>query len=158
MPIPDASHAEQVATDPKHAPAFMAHAMLAFNEQIERIGEVVAVIAVGMLLWAVEWRLASWGFVAALLLVIRPVSVAVGLIGSSTSAPQRGLIGWFGIRGIGSLYYLMYAMNHGLDRELAANLGALVFSTVVVSIVVHGISVTPLMAIYERTKGNGAKA
>ena len=111
---PDASHADQVATDPKHAPAFMAHAMLAFNEQIERIGEVVAVMAVGMLLWAVEWRLASWGFVAALLLVIRPVSVAVGLIGSSTSAPQRGLIGWFGIRGIGSLYYLTYAMNHGL--------------------------------------------
>ena len=155
---PDASHADQVATDPKHAPAFMAHAMLAFNEQIERIGEVVAVIAVGMLLWAVEWRLASWGFVAALLLVIRPVSVAVGLIGSSTSAPQRGLIGWFGIRGIGSLYYLTYAMNHGLDRELAANLGALVFSTLVVSIVVHGISVTPLMAIYERTKGRRAKA
>jgi NhaP-type Na+/H+ or K+/H+ antiporter len=155
---PDASHADQVATDPKHAPAFMAHAMLAFNEQIERIGEVVAVIAVGMLLWAVEWRLASWGFVAALLLVIRPVSVALGLIGSSASAPQRGLIGWFGIRGIGSLYYLTYAMNHGLDRELAANLGALVFSTMVVSIVVHGISVTPLMAIYERTKGRRAKA
>ena len=155
---PDASHADQVATHPKHAPAFMAHAMLAFNEQIERIGEVVAVIAVGMLLWAVEWRLASWGFVAALLLVIRPVSVAVGLIGSSTSASQRGLIGWFGIRGIGSLYYLTYAMNHGLDRALAANLGALVFSTMVVSIVVHGISVTPLMAIYERTKGRRAKA
>jgi NhaP-type Na+/H+ or K+/H+ antiporter len=155
---PDASHADQVATHPKHAPAFMAHAMLAFNEQIERIGEVVAVIAVGMLLWAVEWRLASWGFVAALLLVIRPVSVAVGLIGSSTSAPQRGLIGWFGIRGIGSLYYLTYAMNHGLDRALAANLGALVFSTMVVSIVVHGISVTPLMAIYERTIGRRAKA
>jgi NhaP-type Na+/H+ or K+/H+ antiporter len=155
---PDASHADQVATDPKHAPAFMAHAMLAFNEQIERIGEVVAVMAVGMLLWAVEWRHASWGFVAALLLVIRPVSVAVGLIGSSTSAPQRGLIGWFGIRGIGSLFYLTYAMNRGLDRELAANLGALVFSTLVVSIVVHGVSVTPLMAIYERTKGRRAKA
>ena len=156
---PDASHAEQVATDPKHAPAFMAHAMLAFNEQIERIGEVTAVIAVGMLLWAVEWRLASWGFVAALLLVIRPVSVVVGLIGSSASAPQRGLIAWFGIRGIGSLYYLTYAMNHGLDRTLAANLGALVFSTLVLSIVVHGVSVTPLMAIYERTKrGRRAKA
>ena len=155
---PDARHADQVATDPKHAPAFMAHAMLAFNEQIERIGEVAAVMAIGMLLWAIEWRLASWGFVAALLLVIRPVSVMVGLIGSSTSAPQRGLIGWFGIRGIGSLYYLTYAMNHGLDHELAANLGALVFSTLVVSIVVHGISVTPLMAIYERTKGRRAKA
>jgi NhaP-type Na+/H+ or K+/H+ antiporter len=135
----------------------MAHAMLAFNEQIERIGEVAAVMAIGMLLWAVEWRLASWGFVVALLLVIRPVAVAVGLVGSSASAPQRGLIAWFGIRGIGSLFYLTYAMNHGLDRELAANLGALVFSAVVVSIVVHGVSVTPLMAIYERTKGRRAK-
>ncbi len=155
---PDVSHAEQVATDPKHAPAFMAHAVLAFNEQIERIGEVAAVVAVGMLLWAVEWRLASWGFVAALLLVIRPLSVAVGLFRSRTSASQRGLIGWFGIRGIGSLYYLMYAMNHGLSKTLAANLGALVFSSVVVSIVVHGVSVTPLMALYERRKRGAAKA
>ena len=149
---PDASHAEQMATDPKHAPAFMAHAVLAFNEQIERIAEVAAVVAIGMLLWAIEWRLASWGFVAALLVVIRPVAVAVGLVRSKTSGSQRGLIGWFGIRGIGSLYYLMFAMNHGLHRELAANLGALVFSSVVASIVVHGISVTPLMALYERRK------
>ena len=86
---PDTSHAEQVATDPKHAPAFMAHAMLSFNEQIERIGEVAAVIAVGTLLWAVEWRLASWGFVAVLLVVIRPLAVAIGLAGSQTSASQR---------------------------------------------------------------------
>ena len=149
---PDASHADQVATDPKHGPAFMAHAVLAFNEQIERIAEVVAVVAIGMLLWAVEWRLASWGFVAALLVVIRPVAVAVGLVRSKTSGSQRGLIGWFGIRGIGSLYYLMFAMNHGLHRELAANLGALVFSCVVASIVLHGVSVTPLMALYERRK------
>ncbi len=154
---PDASHAQRVATNPKHAPAFMAHAMLAFNEQIERIGEMAAVVTLGMLLWAVEWRLASWGFVAALLLVIRPISVAVGLFGSKTSASQRGLVGWFGIRGIGSLYYLTYAMNHGLSRELAANLGALVFSTVAVSIVVHGVSVTPLMALYERRKQRTAK-
>jgi NhaP-type Na+/H+ or K+/H+ antiporter len=155
---PDASHAEQVATDPKHAPAFMAHAVLAFNEQIERIGEVAAVIAIGMLLWAVEWRLASWGFVGALLVVIRPAAVAVGLFRSTTSGSQRVLIGWFGIRGIGSLYYLMYAINHGLGRELSANLGALVFSVVVASIVVHGVSVTPLMTLYERRKRQRTKA
>ena len=83
---PDLSHAEQAATDPKHAPAFMAHAVLSFNDQIERIVEVAAVVAIGMLLWAVEWRHASWRFVAALLLVIRPVSVAIGLVGSQTSA------------------------------------------------------------------------
>ena len=154
---PDASHAEQVATDPQHAPAFMAHAVLSFNEQIERIGEVAAVVAIGMLLWTVEWRLASWGFVVALLVVIRPVSAVVGLARSKTTRPQRVLIGWFGIRGIGSLYYLMYAMNHGLGRALAANLGALVFSVVVASIVVHGVSVTPLMSLYERRKRREAK-
>ena len=149
---PDASHAEQVATDPQHAPAFMAHALLSFNEQIERIGEVVAVIAIGMLLWAVQWQFASWLFVAAMLVVVRPFSVAVGLVRSQTSLSQRGLIGWFGIRGIGSLYYLMYATNHGIDAVLAAELTTLTLSVVVVSIAVHGVSVTPLMALYEKAR------
>jgi NhaP-type Na+/H+ or K+/H+ antiporter len=155
---PDATHAEQVATDPRHAPAYMAHAMLSFNEQLERIGEVVAVVAIGMLLWAVEWNRVSWPFVAVVLLAVRPVSVALGLIRSRTSLTQRALVGWFGIRGVGSLYYLAYAANHGLDRDLAATLGAVTISVMVVSIVVHGISVTPLMALYERRKGKAAKA
>jgi NhaP-type Na+/H+ or K+/H+ antiporter len=149
---PDPSHAEQAATDPKHAPAFMAHAVSSFNEQIERIGEVAAVVAVGMLLWAVEWQHASWPFVAVLLLVIRPIAVAIGLIGTPTSTSQRVLIGWFGIRGIGSLYYLAYATSHGLPSGTVTTTVALVLSTVVVSIVVHGISVTPLMSLYERRK------
>ena len=92
-----------------------------------------------------------------LLLAVRPVSVLIGLARSKTSASQRGLIGWFGIRGIGSLYYLVYAMNHGLAADAAATLVALVLTTVVVSIVVHGISVTPLMAFYERTKRPAAR-
>jgi NhaP-type Na+/H+ or K+/H+ antiporter len=155
---PDIARAAQAATDPEHAPAFMAHAMLSFNDQIERIAEVVAVIVVGALLWAVDWTLVSWGFVALLLVVIRPISVLVGLAGSRTSVSQRALIGWFGIRGIGSLFYLAYAMNHGLDRATAATMTALVLSVVVVSIVVHGISVTPLMAFYERRKPASRKA
>ena len=149
---PDLSHADKIATDPRHAPAFMAHAVLSFNEQIERIGEVVAVIAVGTLLWAIDWSRVSWSFVAVLLLAIRPASVLLGLARSQTSPSQRGLIAWFGIRGIGSLYYLAYAINRGLPADLAATLAALVLSTVVVSIVVHGISVTPLMRFYERRK------
>ena len=63
---------------------------------------------------------------------------------------QRRLIGWFGIRGIGSLYYLAYALNHGLPAEHARTLVALTVAVVVSSIVVHGISVTPLMARYRR--------
>ena len=58
------------------------------------------------------------------------------------------LVSWFGIRGIGSLYYLMYAIGQGLAPELARPLTALTLSTVAASVVVHGISVTPLMQRY----------
>jgi NhaP-type Na+/H+ or K+/H+ antiporter len=155
---PDPKRSTAAATDPQHAPAFMAHAVLSFNDQIERIAEVVAVVAVGALLWAVDWSRASWWFVAVLLVVIRPLSVLVGLARSQTSAPQRALVGWFGIRGIGSLYYLAYAIDHGLAAETATTMVALVLSAVVVSIVVHGISVTPLMSFYERHKPARRKA
>jgi NhaP-type Na+/H+ or K+/H+ antiporter len=150
---PDTTAAEQAAVDPEHAPAYMMHAVLGFNEQLERIGEVTVVIAIGALLWAVDWHAAVWWFVPLLLLVIRPLSVAIGLSRSSASGNQRLLIGWFGIRGIGSLYYLMYAINHGLPAGLADELTSLTLSVVVTSIVVHGISVTPLMAMYEKTMG-----
>ena len=141
-----------LATDSKHAPAYMTHAVLNFNEQLERIGEVAVVVTIGSLLWAVDWSLVSWGFVAAVLLVVRPIAVAVGLIGSRSTRPQRLLIGWFGIRGVGSLYYLMFAINQGLSTQLAATLAAVTMSVVVVSIVVHGVSVTPLMRLYETRK------
>lgn len=59
---------------------------------------------------------------------------------------------WFGIRGIAAIYYLMYAINHGLPLDLAQQLTALTLITVAASIVVHGISVTPLMNFYERRK------
>ncbi|MGZ5271312.1 MAG: cation:proton antiporter domain-containing protein, partial [Ramlibacter sp.] len=148
--VPDRRVADTMAVDPQHAPAYMAHAVLSFNEQLERIGEVAVVVTIGALLWAVPWEHASWWFVPLLLVVIRPLSVAVGLAGSGTARTRRVLIGWFGIRGIGSLYYLMYAVNHGLPTELADRLVALALSTVVASVLVHGVSVTPLMAAYER--------
>jgi sodium/hydrogen antiporter len=144
--------AKTIAVHPQHAPAYMAHAMLGFNEKIERMAEVVAVVVVGALLWAVAWRHAVWWFVPLLLLVIRPLAVSLGMAGSRSTPQQRWLIGWFGIRGIGSLYYLAYAINHGLAPVQADVLTALTLSVVVTSIVVHGISVTPLMALYERSR------
>jgi sodium/hydrogen antiporter len=149
---PDRSIADTVAVDPQHAPAFMTQAVLGFNEQAERIGELTIVIAIGALLWAVQWDPSSWWFVALLLLVIRPLAVRIGLASSPVSRSQRWLIGWFGIRGVGSLYYLMFAVNHGLEPVLADRLIAVTLAVVVVSIVLHGISVTPLMAAYERAR------
>ncbi len=146
-------HAGQVAIDPQHASAYMAHAVMSFNEQLDRIGEMVGVVVVGMLLWAVPWTPAAWWFVPLMLLAVRPLSVALGLAGSRrASARQRLLIGWFGIRGIGSLYYLSYALNHGLPARHADTLVALTVAVVVSSIVVHGISVTPLMSRYRQRR------
>jgi NhaP-type Na+/H+ or K+/H+ antiporter len=149
---PDRSVADSVAVDPQAAPAFMAQAVLSFNEQAEHIGELAIVITVGALLWAVQWHSAQWWFVALLLLFIRPLAVRVGLAGAPVSRRQRWLIGWFGIRGAGSVYYLMYAINHGLDASVASRLTALTLAVVVASIIVHGVSVTPLMTTYENAR------
>lgn len=147
--------ADHVATHPAHAPAFMAHAMLGSTERIERIGEVAAVVMLGAMLSAVDWSLVTWWFIPLLFLGIRPLAVTIGLAGSRTATTQRRLIAWFGVRGIGSLYYLGYAMNHGLDPALANTLVALTLTAIVASIVAHGISVTPLMKRYDRIRRRG---
>lgn len=147
--------ADHVATHPMHAPAFMAHAMLGSTERIERIGEVAAVVLLGAMLSAVDWSLVTWWFVPLLFLGIRPLAVLIGLAGSRTARTQRRLMAWFGVRGIGSLYYLGYAMNQGLDPALANTLVALTLTAIVASIVAHGISVTPLMKRYDMIRRRG---
>ena len=57
---------------------------------------------------------------------------------------------WFGILGIGSICYLMFAINHGLEPALAQSLAGFTVVVVAASIVVHGISVTPVMRRYAR--------
>jgi NhaP-type Na+/H+ or K+/H+ antiporter len=151
------ARAAQLATDPQHASAFMAHAVLSFNEQIDRIGEMVGVVTLGLLLWSVPWSGAAWWFVPLMLLGVRPLAVLVGLAGSRVAPAQRRLIGWFGIRGIGSLYYLAYALNHGLPAQHAGTLAALTVAVVVSSILVHGMSVTPLMARYRLRRRAGTR-
>jgi len=140
-------HAERRTAD-----AEMTHAVMSFNEQLDRVGEMVGVVVLGLLLASVPWVPAALWFVPLALLVVRPLSVWVGLAGSRTSTLQRRLIGWFGIRGIGSLYYLSYALNHGLPPEFAPILVGLTVAVVVSSILVHGLSVTPLMALYRRQR------
>ena len=149
-PRPD--RAKQMATDPQFASAYMAHAVLSFNEQLDRIGELVGVVLLGLLLWAVTWPVEALWFVPLMLLVVRPLSVAAGLAGSRTSPVQRRLIGWFGIRGVGSLYYLCFAIGHGLPSQHVDALVGLTLSVVVTSIIVHGVSVTPLMARYRHLR------
>lgn len=139
----------ELATHPEKAPALMAEAVLTFNTQLERILEVGLVIIVGTMLSPelLRWRDAL--FVPVLLLFIRPTAVWIGLAGLSCARRLRVLTGWFGIRGVGSLYYLAYAITHGLPEEHAPQLISVTLWTVAISVVVHGVSVTPLMNWYQ---------
>ncbi len=141
---------DELATDPVKAPAVMAEAVLHFNEQLERIGELFVVVMIGtMLSWTLIPSHAAW-FLPLLFLVVRPVSVAIGLLGTDTARYERRFMAWFGIRGIGSLYYLMYAVGHGMAESDAKPLVGLTLSAIAVSTLVHGVSVTPLMKLYSR--------
>jgi sodium/hydrogen antiporter len=141
---------DESATHPEQAPAYMTEAVRHVTEQLERIGEIVIVLIVGTLLGPGTTSLRALGFSAVLLMIIRPVAVMAGLTGQRQSRLERGLLAWFGIRGIGSIYYLMFAIGHGLPDDLARQLITLVVTTVAASTVVHGASVTALMARYAR--------
>ncbi len=120
-----------------------------FTGQAERLCEVAVVLLAGALLVYVEWSLQLLGFVALMLLVVRPVSVFVAVPGRLLPAPQRRLVAWFGIRGVGSIYYAAYAGTHGLDSALGQSLLGITVGTIAASIVVHGVSATPLMRWHE---------
>jgi NhaP-type Na+/H+ or K+/H+ antiporter len=140
------------ATHVDHASAYMMQAVRGFNEQMERIGELAMVLVVGAMLPFVRLPASTVGFLVLLFLVIRPVSVWLGLLGAPISRDQRMMIAWFGIRGIGSVYYLRYAVRHDLPPPLAEQTIAITLAAVTVSIVLHGISVRPMMHLYWRRK------
>ena len=145
------------ASEGEATPAEMAQAVLGFNEQIERIAAVAVVVVLGALLASATFPPNTAWVVVAVLLVIRPASVFIGAIRSASSAQQRVLMSWFGIRGVGSIYYLAYAIQQGLSGEIAAQLTGVALAIVATSIVAHGVSVTPLMNLYSRGRRRAAR-
>ncbi|WP_053179680.1 cation:proton antiporter [Pseudomonas kilonensis] len=128
--------------------------MLAFGSLVERSMEVFLVTLLGVVLanhW--DWRALAIG--ALLFAVIRPLSVLALPWGRLLDGPQRLLIGWFGIRGIGSLFYLFFALNHDLQPAVAQLCINLTLSVVALSILVHGVTTQPTLAWYERHKHSG---
>lgn len=144
---------EQVSetSEPKVVAGLLMGEILSFGDIVERVLEVVLVTLLGALLafhW--DWRAVPLGL--ALFCVIRPLSVVAIVRGNALCKRQRWLMGWFGIRGIGSLYYLAYVLNHGLEGEGAREVVGLTLSVVALSIALHGLSTQPLLDRYERKK------
>jgi sodium/hydrogen antiporter len=132
------------------SPAIVSEGSLVFKEHLERLSEVVLILLVGGMLFVNSWSWQAVGFAFFLFVVVRPLSVMLGMVGSGAPWRMRGLIGWFGVRGIGSLYYLMYVIQHGLPQALSLQFIQLTLVVITLSIVVHGVSVKPLMKIFWR--------
>jgi NhaP-type Na+/H+ or K+/H+ antiporter len=129
-------------------PGYMTKVSLHLVEQFERLFEVAILVLVGGMLYADSWQWPYVGFALALLFIVRPLSVFASLPGSGTDFATKSMIAWFGIRGVGSIYYLMYAIQHGVEEELAVTLVSVVLVTIAISVVLHGISALPLLRSY----------
>jgi len=150
-PQTDRIEPEAANASPDNEPApTVSGGSLVFKEHLERLSELMLVLLIGGTLFLDSWSWRAVGLALFLFMVARPVSVLVGLLGTRTSWPIRGMVGWFGVRGIGSLYYLMYAIQHGLPEDLALELIQLTLIAVSLSILVHGTSVKPLMSRFWR--------
>lgn len=126
-------------------PATVSAEALVFKEHIERLSELMLVLLLGSMLTIEAWTWRTVGLAAFLFFVARPLGTSIGLIGTSTPLRIRGIASWFGVRGIGSIYYLVYAIQHGVPAAYASDLVQITLVTVAMSILLHGISVKPLM-------------
>jgi sodium/hydrogen antiporter len=138
------------ASPDNEPPPTVSGGSLVFKEHLERLSELMLVLLIGGTLFLDSWSWRGVGLALFLFMVARPVSVLASLLVTRTSWPLRGMVGWFGVRGIGSLYYLMYAIQHGVPEDLALELIQLTLIAVSLSILVHGTSVKPLMSRFWR--------
>lgn len=117
---------------------------LSFGDTIERLIGALLVFVVGVaVLPAFTW---AGALVAAVLFLgIRPASAWLSTIGDQLPWQRRLLLGWFGIRGLGSLNYLAYALTHGLAGQDGDDLATIALTVVALSVFIHGVTTTPLM-------------
>ena len=111
----------------------------AFSEAVEHVLTAFLLLLLGGILpalWPVlDWRHSLIGF--GLLLVIRPLVGWLSLLGSGMSSGDRLIVGFFGVRGIGSIYYVGYATGH-MEFVNEDQLWALVAYTIFASALFHG--------------------
>lgn len=115
-----------------------------FTDQIERLLLGILLIFFGGslvsgILVPLSWKMAL--FALALLLLVRPLSGVVSLAGTGVHWKEKLAIGFFGIRGMGSIYYLAFALGSA-KFSAAGELWATVAFTILLSVVLHGLTAT----------------
>lgn len=131
-----------------------------FGEQIERLLMMVllvcfgSVLAEGTLLSLVDWRVVVVSVLV--LAVVRPVAGWLSLLGCKQPASEKLIVSIFGIRGLGSIYYLAYASSRA-EFSRIESVWATVLLIILLSIVVHGVAVTPVMRWIDRRRNVDAR-
>lgn len=137
---------------PAQASAYMAKAVLDFTLDVEKLAELTVMLLVGSLLTPAAFTPVSLAVALGLIFVARPIAVYASTWSLPLSATQRRLAAWFGVRGVGSMYYLSFAVAHGVAGETAAFVTDAVLVTIVLSVLLHGSTATPIMRFYRRAR------
>ncbi len=152
----DQARLEHTADAPEHAPALLLRDQVEVSDALEKLVQVTLVTLVGSLvLPGIFDSWTPWIVACFILFVVRPLAVYATVWRCDINSVQRGLIAWFGIRGIGTLYYLTHALGLGvLDAmpDTSRLVADICLSTITLSILLHGTSVTPLMRWYAKRK------
>jgi NhaP-type Na+/H+ or K+/H+ antiporter len=130
------------------------------TEQVERILMMILLLMFGGAIATGLLKDIGWVDVLAAILIlalVRPVTGLLGMIGFKASLSEKLTIAFFGIRGVGSFYYLAYGLNHGAFAE-GDRLWTILSLVVVLSIVIHGLTVTPVMRWLDRIQGRDPDA
>jgi len=131
--------------EPVEAVGHLVAEALTFGSVMEHLLGPLLVLLLGIAL-ARQWEPQALGVAAVLFVLIRPLATWLTTIGLGLNWRRRLLLGWLGIRGIGGLNYLAYALVHGLDGHAARLVAGVAVTTITLSVVVHGFSSQPLLA------------
>lgn len=122
--------------------------VLSFNEQLERIFEVISVGTVGLLIDLGTFSWSSLIIALSVIFIIRPIAVFLGTCNSGMNLKEKTFLSWFGVRGIGSIYYLYFALNQTDTFENSSELINLTLWTILFSVFIHGISAKIILRKY----------
>ncbi|SFS13066.1 cation:proton antiporter [Sphingomonas jatrophae] len=131
-----------------------------FTEQVERLVMMCLLLLFGGalltgLLAPVGWR--EWAAALLILLVVRPATGLLGMIGLKATRSEKLTLAFFGIRGVGSFYYMAFAATR-MEIADEARVWAIVGLVVLLSILLHGLTVTPIMRTVDRLHGRDPDA
>jgi NhaP-type Na+/H+ or K+/H+ antiporter len=113
-----------------------------FTLTIEKLAEMAVMLVLGTVLPLAtlgDLGLPLVALVAGLLFVVRPLAAWIALLGSRASRKERLFIGWFGIRGIGSVYYMGFALAVSPLQD-GRTLFAAISAAIVASVILHGVT------------------